>query len=98
MKLPPLPKGRVVRDLTICKDGFTLSIQASNSHYCKPYNAVTDEDYTHFEVGYPSDEEPLLLPYKETADNDYRCVYPFVPKEVIEQIVEKHGGTVEQPV
>ena len=78
-----------------CADGFSFSMQASRFHYSMP-RVAGRKSYKCMEIGYPSDREPLLEPYKEDlGDSDSKwnnCVYPFVPYEVIEAIVEKHGG------
>lgn len=44
-----------------CADGFTMSVQASRSHYCTPRNDVGP--YTAVEVGFPSKHENRIAPY-----------------------------------
>lgn len=79
-----------------CNDGFSMSVQASRFHYCMPKIAGATS-YLSMEVGYPSKPEPLLDEYRELLDNSHwKSVYPFVPYEIIEQIVEKHGGINER--
>jgi hypothetical protein len=70
-----------------CIDGFTMSVQASKGHYCSP-RLDLPYGFTSVEVGYPSEAEELLLPF---ADGD-SGVYGWVPVEVVEQVIEKHGG------
>ena len=85
-----------------CADGFALSIQASDFHYCLPRQSFFDpnsnenfyENYHAFEIGYPNEEEELLLPYADDEENPTDTVYPYVPKEIINLVVEKHGGVV----
>ena len=36
----------------VCKDGTTLSVQASEFHYCTPRD--NKGPYTHVEIGFPS--------------------------------------------
>ena len=83
----------------ICKDSFQMSVQASLGHYCSPRTDNPPSGYTHYEVGYPNEREPLLDKYKEMAcDIQFpptSSVYPWVPKEVIQDIIAKHGGLVE---
>jgi len=59
----------------VCKDGFTMSVQAGNGKYSQPR---TDSIiYESVEVGYPSHAEPLLFEYMEfTAlyDEDYNII------------------------
>lgn len=69
-----------------CKDGFTVSVQASWSAYCIPRSDAPP--YTHVEVGYPSQHEPLLEPYEDGEGSD---VFGYVPVEVVEKIIDKHG-------
>ncbi len=94
----------------ICEDGFTMSIQASANHYCQPrqnffevekesgsneFETVIDYNiYTHFEIGFPSEGEPLLIEYAEDISDLTGTVYGYVPKELIEKVIEKHGGAV----
>jgi hypothetical protein len=80
-----------VRPLVHCNDGFTISIQASKFHYCSPR---TDTDqYTAVEIGYPSDPEQSIAKYAENPSNDLTDnVYGWVPVDLVEKIIEKHGG------
>jgi hypothetical protein len=74
----------------VCRDGFKMSVQASQYHYCKPQ---TDEGpWTHVEVGFPSWIEPLLWPYAESPGKWTDSVYPGVPVELVAAVVELHGG------
>lgn len=75
-----------------CVDGFSISIQASHGHYCSP-RADYAPHYTAVEVGYPSAEEATLLPYIE-GDGSAPCdsVYPYVPVEVVVEILERHNS------
>ena len=75
-----------------CKDGFSISVQASHFHYCSP-GEDTCFLYTSVEAGYPAEVEPLLIEYAEGgADDLTKDVYPYVPVEVIEEVINKHGG------
>lgn len=75
-----------------CKDGFTMSVQASSGHYCRPQK--DEGPWSAVEVGFPSEFEELLMPYKERARHDppTKAVYAWVPVEVVENVIEKHGG------
>ncbi len=77
-----------------CVDGFTMSVQASRTHYCRPREDGAWWDQV--EVGYPSAEEPLLMPYAESPETPTMTVYGYVPVEVIDAVIEKHGGMKEQ--
>lgn len=76
----------------ICKDGFRFSVQASSVSYAHPRND-TGVPYTHFEMGYPSEAPtPAILKYAEDWSNPTECIYPYVPRELIEELIELHGG------
>lgn len=81
-----------VRKPITCADGFQFSVQASSGHYCTPRDDIGP--WTHLEVGYPSEREETLMPFAEDADNPTETVYGWVPAEVIDAIIEKHGGIV----
>ena len=74
-----------------CNDGYSISVQASAFHYCSPrLNGL--QDYKSVELGYPSSEDELINEYAED-DLDYTdTVYGYVPIEVVEKLIEKHGG------
>ena len=78
------------RPRLLCTDGFSISVQASKFHYCRP-RLDGAQDYEAVELGYPSMEDELINDYAE--DDDYtRTVYGYVPIEVVERLIEKHGG------
>lgn len=73
-----------------CKDGFSVSVQASDMHYCSPReNSVF---YWEVEVGFPSEVCPALLRYAEDIDQPTDTVYGYVPIEIVEAIIDEHGG------
>ena len=82
-----------------CQDGFSMSVQVGEYAYCLPRenNAYT---YTQVEVGYPSEREELLDEWVERWDDNEpdwtRSVYGYVPIEVVDKIIEKHGGYKEE--
>lgn len=76
----------------ICRDGFRFSVQASNGVYCTPRKNLPDGEYSACEVGMPSDVEDLLMPYAEDRTNPKKTIYGFVPVDIIDQIIQKHGG------
>ena len=76
----------------LCKDGFSMSVQANENAYCTPRQNNAPK-YEEVEVGFPSQSESLLQQYKESPEApDEKSVYPYVPVEVVEKIVMKHGG------
>ena len=82
-------KAYQVRGHAECQDGFTISIQASGGHYCTPIKSGLDY-YDSLELGFPSEEEPLLEAYKEGD------IYPYVPIDLAEEVVAQHGGIRER--
>ena len=80
-----------------CKDGFSMSVQASQSAYCTP-RSDTATYYTEVEVGYPNRMEPLLSEYCEDPTRPCDTVYGYVPANVVSLIITKHGGLVNGTV
>lgn len=54
-----------LRPEAVCADGFTLSIQASSMHYCRPSKDLQDGDYSKVELGNLSETVEEFLPYAE---------------------------------
>ena len=76
-----------------CKDGFSVSVQASQYHYCRP-RIDSAEKYDKVELGYPSAADELITDYAE--DRTYTdTVYDYVPVEIVDKLIEKHGGIVD---
>ena len=84
------PRVHGIRKALVCKDGFTMSIQASDTHYCSPQ--ANDQIYSRVEVGFPSKREQLLMKYAENAEKPTGTVYGQVPVDIVARIIEKHGG------
>lgn len=79
-----------IRPRVTCADGFHVSIQASDTHYCSPRN---DEGPWHsVELGFPSAADDLIQEYAEDPDHPTDTVYGYVPLAVVEALVSKHGG------
>ena len=62
-----------IRGLIKCKDGFTMSVQASSDHACTPRDNTGP--YAAVEIGYPSELEPLLMPFRD-APQLYTSIEP----------------------
>lgn len=74
-----------------CNDGYSISVQDSAFHYCSPrLNGL--QDYKSVELGYQSAEDELINEYAEDALDYTDTVYGYVPIEVVEKLIEKHGG------
>ena len=78
----------------VCTDGFTMSVQVGYSLYSKPKKVA--KRYSEVEIGYPSEQEPLIEKYAENIFEeglDYtNTVYPYVPVEIVNKVLQKHGG------
>ena len=85
--------GPVMNKRIKCADGFTMSVQASRYTHCSPRETGLGF-YNSYEVGFPSEVEPLLMPYAEDESCPTATVYGWVPVQVIVDIVAKHGGIV----
>lgn len=84
----------------ICADGFTMSVQANAGAYCEP-RTNNAKEYTEVEIGYPSQFEELLDAYVEIPDSPkghVDQVFPYVPTQVVTNVIAKHGGMVEGEV
>jgi len=82
--------GLIHRPRIICNDGFTMSVQASKYTYCEPrgfYNF-----YTEMEIGFPSEREELIMAYAENKNNPTETVYGYVPRDIIQKVIDKHKG------
>jgi hypothetical protein len=75
-----------------CDDGFRMSVQASETHYCSPRDNIGP--YTSVEVGYPSLYDLHLIKYAEDPDDPTSTVYGWVPEYVIRMVIDAHGGMV----
>lgn len=86
---------QMTRPRIVCNDGFTMSVQAGYGLYCTPRHNLADGDYTHVEIGFPSEAEDLIKSYAECQGDYTDTVYPYVPVDVVEKVIEKHGGIKE---
>lgn len=79
------------RPRVVCTDGFSISVQASEDHHCEPRENFLKRYYT-VEIGYPSEEEPLLIDYAEDPEKPTGTIYGYVPVELVDKVLWKHGG------
>ena len=80
-----------VRKPITCNDGFTVSVQGGTEfHYCSPRRKCNQ--YDEVELGYPSVADDIIQPYAEEPDDPTDTVYGFVPIDIVEKLIEKHGG------
>lgn len=78
-----------------CADGFTVSVQAGVGIYSDPRSDASH--YNSVELGYPDGYEEEWHMYAEDPEEKYakETVYGFVPVEVVDSVLEKHGGIAE---
>lgn len=76
-----------------CASGFSMSVQASEFHYSRPRTNYA-ASYSLVEIGMPSSPEPLLEQYAEDPSSLTKTVFPFVPRQLVVDIICKHGGII----
>lgn len=76
-----------------CNDGFSMSCQVHCGSYTYPKRFNKVDEIVSLEVGFPNYYEEDLMEYIENYEEDPEySVYGYVPVEIVEKIVEKHGG------
>lgn len=83
--------GLVVYPKALMKDGFSISIQASEFHYCNPRLSVGP--WSEMELGFPSELDPILDEYAEEPDTS-DTVFGYVPIAIVNELISKHGGII----
>ena len=79
----------------LCADGFKLSVQAGDQFYSIPRKDLEDCDYTHVEVGPLGEYEEMFFPYAEDPRKPKSSVNARVPVELVDALIQKHGGFFE---
>lgn len=75
-----------------CSDGFSISVQANEYTYCEP-RINKGWPYTKVELGFPSELDPLIEDFSE-CPGELETVYGYVPIEIVNELIDKHGGIV----
>lgn len=80
-------------------DGFTVSVQASEYHYCVPRK--NEGPYSHVECGYPSElptakNEWLPAPWAKWAEtpNTTQTVFAYIPIIEVAREFARRGGLI----
>lgn len=88
-----------IKPAITCKDGTTLSVQASKYHYCSPRGDcfASWDQYSLVEVGFITNDGEPVTPPEEWREYSSDCefpsdVYAYVPTELVEALIEEHGG------
>lgn len=85
-----------IRKRVVCKDGYSVSVQGGNRlNYCQPREIINI--YHSVELGFPSEPDELINKYAEGYGtvNFTQTVYPFVDIEIVEKLIQKHGGMID---
>lgn len=77
-----------------CVDGFSLSVQANYGAYCEPRQNIGP--WTTVEVGFPSERPDAIMGYCENPDDPTETVYGYVPVEMVDALIDSHGGIKEK--
>jgi hypothetical protein len=90
-------QGNWFRDRFELGNGMYVSIQASERHDSSPRISGLDAtEYTQFELGYPDFCPPdYILVYAEDKDDPTETVYPYVPYELIQKMLEEMSDVME---
>ena len=79
-------KKKFIKPAIVCNDGYSFSCQGSYFHYCKPKEDA--EEYTKMELG--------GWDLEEIDRYDIGNVAAFVPIELIQKMIDNHGGINEE--
>jgi len=82
--------GFFVRPRIQCVDGFIFSVQGGEFHHSIP--SEHSKEFTHMEIGFPSQVEESILEFAEDDTFPTETVYYRVDIEIIQKIIDKHGG------
>lgn len=85
--------GALISPRMVLASGVSMSVQASAFHYCIPRE--DSGPWTHYEIGYPSEEIPDIAGYAEDLDDPTNTVYCYVPAELVMKIINDNGGITE---
>lgn len=81
------PVGEGLFPPVICKDGFYMSIQASENHICIPRENLDTFEYDCVEVYCSENTDEFKL-----CRGDGQCTYFNVPVQMVDNIINKHQG------
>lgn len=84
-------KNQLFEELNL-NDGMSLSVQASSNHMCCPRETIRN-NYKYEEVEVYS--HGVYINELVNYASETRFTYGYVPVEIMEELVEKHGGIKE---
>lgn len=73
-------------------DGFTVSVQASEYHYCTPRNNAGP--YSHVECGFPKELPVAWAEWAETPDTT-STVFHYIPLIDVAREFARRGGLIK---
>ena len=82
----------IYRPRVVCKDGFSVSVQADKHRCCEPKGNA--ENYSKVELINPSKADQLIAEYAlGKKDQDLTdVIYVYVPVSIVDKLLAKHGG------
>lgn len=83
-----------VRPRLVCKDGWSLSVQAGDGLYCSPRMDNAPKGYSCVEVGYPERADGSAYYPRQFGRWD-GTVCGWVPVSTINRWIKYHGGVKE---
>ena len=83
--------GDMVRPRIVCADGFSLSVQASEEHYCTP-RATGADRYDSVEIGFSGRPDGSLY-RANILRGGGAGVAGWVPVDRVNRWIAYHGGT-----
>jgi len=92
-----MDRDKFINKKVVCADGFSMSVQGNEGAYCEP-RLNHQKKYNLVEIGFPSEEEPLIMPWVEDKSKPTETVYGYVPVDIVTTVIVKHGGMVEGQV
>lgn len=84
-------RGHPVQSI-VCKDGFSISVQAHARGYCLPRDNIGP--YVAVECGFPSGPvTPEMMAFIERGWTEpTESVFAYVPVAIVRELIAMHGG------
>ena len=76
--------------IKLCKDGFSISIQASKYHRSSKSGENRDL-YDTVECRFPTEIPDNIMEYCEDPDEPLDTVYNYVPVKLVEELIDYHN-------
>lgn len=94
---PFIPFGLIPthRPHIFCVDGYRISVQASEMHFCNPRENFSMCEYNSVEVGCPSSKEGTVGFIEESEWENGSVVESVagnIPAETVQELLDFHGG------